>query len=240
MTDTLPMRLAKQLEQAVYDGKFQPGDRINEAALAAEMGMSRGPIREAIRILTGYGLVVAVPHKGVFVRQLSVREIAEISDLRALVFGFAAGLAAENRTREGCERLAAILDRMDGAAEDGDRNEYFHANLEFHGAVVAMAASKRAQRLYSDLVKELHVLRREDFNNSGNMRKSNIEHRKVYEGILTGDREAAQKAAEAHILAGCQRMIRTFEALYAARDEADVSRQPTQKGQRRSSAGRRR
>lgn len=232
------MRLAKQLEQAIYDGRFQPGDRLNEASLAVELGTSRGPIREAIRILTGYGLVVAVPHKGVFVRQLSVREIVEISDLRALVFGFAAGLAADNRTREDCEHLAAILDKMDRAAEEGDKDGYFRANLEFHGAIVALAPSVRAQRLYGDLVKELHVLRREDFNNSGNMRRSNIEHRRVYEAIVKGDPEEARKTAEEHILAGCQRMIRTFESIYDTNGRRTFDEEPDKK-QRRTAGTRR-
>ena len=97
-TESLPRSIAEQLKQLIYAGEFKAGDRLNEAALAVRMGTSRGPIREAIRILTGTGLVTPVVNRGVFVRQVSLREMLEIYDLRALVFGFAAARAAENVT----------------------------------------------------------------------------------------------------------------------------------------------
>jgi DNA-binding GntR family transcriptional regulator len=122
--------IAAQLRQLIYGGEFKAGDRLNEAALAVRMGTSRGPIREAIRILAGTGLVTPVVNRGVFVRQVSLREILEIYDLRALVFGFAAEAAARHIT--------------------------------------------------DDYVKELHLYRRQNFNNPGNMVGSNAEHRLLY------------------------------------------------------------
>ena len=89
--------ICEQLQQLIYSGEVAPGERLNEAALALRMGTSRGPIREAIRMLSGIGLVVAVPNRGVFVRQISVREMLEIYELRALLFGRAAEQAAEDR-----------------------------------------------------------------------------------------------------------------------------------------------
>src|SRR5215207_2389009 len=96
----LSRNIAEQLKELIYGGEFKAGDRLNEAALAVRMGTSRGPIREAIRILAGTGLVNAVMNRGVFVREVSIREMLEIYDLRALVFGFAAERAAENITDE--------------------------------------------------------------------------------------------------------------------------------------------
>lgn len=212
---TLAMRIAEELKHLIYSGEFKPGDRLNEAALALRMGFSRGPIREAIQILTGFGLVTAVVNRGVFVRQLSVREMVEISDLRALVFGFAAGLAAEQRTEKECAQLANVVDRMDSASEDGDKDLYYQLNLEFHALVIALAHSERTARLYDGFVKELHLFRRQNFDNTGNMRKSNTEHRRIYEAIASGNKVEATKTAEQHILAGCQRMLRTMEAPYS-------------------------
>ncbi|WP_414475487.1 GntR family transcriptional regulator [Microvirga sp. M2] len=215
MSETLSMQIAEQLKQLIYSGEFQPGDRLNEAALALRMNTSRGPIREAIRILSGFGLVTAVPRRGVFVRQMSVREMVEVSDLRALVFGFAAGLAAEQRTDKDCARLEEIVDGMDRAAEAGDKDLYYRLNLEFHHVVVSLARSERAERLYHDFVKELHLFRRRDFDNTGNMRKSNAEHRLIYDAIVAGNKADAVKHAEQHIFAGCQRMLRTMGTPYA-------------------------
>lgn len=221
---TLSARIAEELKQLIYSGEIKPGDRLNEAALALRMGTSRGPIREAIRVLSGFGLVTAVPNRGVYVRQLSVREMVEISDLRALVFGFAAGLAAEHRTDKECAQLREIVDEMDRASEAGDKNRYYQLNLDYHALVVTLSHSERTARMYHDFVKELHLFRRQNFDNSGNMHKSNVEHRRVYEAIANGNKAEASKAAEEHILAGCQRMLRTMETPHAAA-EAKPGRQ---------------
>ena len=85
----LPLWVADQLKQWIYTGELAPGARLNEAALALRMGTSRGPVREAIRILTGQGLVTAVVNRGVFVRQFSLREMLETYELRALVSALA-------------------------------------------------------------------------------------------------------------------------------------------------------
>lgn len=207
---TRPMRIAEQLKKLIYSGDIKPGERLNEAALATSMGTSRGPIREAIRVLTGFGLVTAVPNRGVFVRQLSVREMVEISDLRAVVFGFAAGLAAQQRTDRECAQLQRIVEGMDEAAEAEDKDLYYQLNLAFHELVVDLAHSERTKRLYDDFVKELHLFRRQNFDNSGNMRNSNAEHRLLYDAIAAGNKADASRHAEQHILAGCQRMLRTM------------------------------
>jgi DNA-binding GntR family transcriptional regulator len=81
-------------------------------------------------------------------------------------------------------------------------------NLEFRAAVVTLCSSKRAAGVYSGFVKELHMFRRQNFNNTGNMRKSQSEHRRIYEAIIAGSKTGAAHEAELHILAGCQRMLR--------------------------------
>jgi hypothetical protein len=101
--------------------KVESGERLNEAALALRMGTSRGPIREAIKVLAGLGIVTAVTNRGVYVRQLSLREMLEIYEMRALVFGFAADRACEHFTEEHRKEMQGLLDGMDAAcgAEDG-------------------------------------------------------------------------------------------------------------------------
>ncbi len=146
----LPATIAEQIKRLIYAGEFKPGDRLNEAALALRMGTSRGPIREAIRILAGIGLVTAVMNRGVFVRQVSIAEMLEIYDLRALVFGFAAERAAEHVTDEDRLKFEFLLDQMDRACRDGDNDLYYNINLEFHALILSLAHSQRAQRQYDD------------------------------------------------------------------------------------------
>lgn len=208
----LAPRIADALKQLIYDGEFAPGERLNEAALALRMGTSRGPIREALRALAGWGLVTPVPNRGVFVRKLSVREMLEVYDLRALVFGFAAERAAE-RVGEGDKlELLQLLDAMDQACAADDGTRYYELNLNFHAKVLALSGNERACRAYDDYVKELHLFRRRYFNAPGNMRKSNEQHRQLYEAVAKGNGARARAVAERHVLEGRQRLLATLDA----------------------------
>ena len=200
-------QIADQLRELIYAGEFKPGDRLNEAALAVRMGTSRGPIREAIRILTGTGLVTPVVNRGVFVRKVSVQEMLEIYDLRALAFGFAAERACEHVTDAERQRFEELLDGMDGAAQAGDSGLYYELNVQFHEAILGLSHSQRAHQLYDSYVKELHLYRRQNFNAPGNMRRSNVEHRRIFDAISRGNAAKAKQFAEEHIQAGRQRLL---------------------------------
>lgn len=205
---SLPVQVSERIKEMIFSGEVKPGERLNEVALAAQLKVSRGPVREAIRILTGFGLVTPVFNRGVYVRELTVGEMVEISELRAIVFGFIAGLAAELRSTKDVLKLSELVQGMDAAAEASDSDLYYRLNLEFHAAIVALCGSKRAARVYSDFVKELHLFRRQNFDSAGNMRKSQNEHRRIFEAIAAGSKADAVREAEQHILAGCQRMLR--------------------------------
>jgi DNA-binding GntR family transcriptional regulator len=200
------------LKQLIYTGEFKPGDRLNEAALAVRMGTSRGPIREAIKVLAGLGIVTAVANRGVFVRQLSLREMLEIYELRALVFGYAADRACEHFTEEHRKPFEDLLAAMDAACEAEDGTSYYELNLQFHALILILSNNQRAHQAYDDYVKELHLVRRRYFNAPGNMRRSNIEHRAIYEAIVASNPSKAKAAAERHVHAGRARLLSNFEA----------------------------
>jgi DNA-binding GntR family transcriptional regulator len=203
--------IGEQLQQLIYSGDIPPGERLNEAALALRMGTSRGPIREAIRTLTGIGLVVAVPNRGVFVRQISVREMLEIYELRALLFGFAAQQAAEHLSPADRAEFEQLLAGMDAACTAADGQRYYLLNLRFHALLMAQCQNQRAQQAYDDHVKELHLYRRRYFDATLNMRRSNKEHRQIFEAISKGLPERANKLAQAHVLQGRQRLLTTLD-----------------------------
>ncbi|WP_300557015.1 FCD domain-containing protein [Limnohabitans sp. Rim8] len=203
----LPVFVADQLKQLIYSGELKPGERLNEAALALRMGTSRGPVREAIRMLTGLGLVTAVLNRGVFVRQMSVREMLELYDLRALVFGFAAERATDHVAESHKAQFEQLLQAMDVACETENANLYYELNLKFHALVLLLANNQRAQAAYDDIIKEMHLFRREYFNAPGNMRQSNAEHRTLYEAIVKGSKAKAKSTAERHVLKGRERLL---------------------------------
>ncbi|MES2958718.1 MAG: FCD domain-containing protein [Pseudomonadota bacterium] len=203
--------IGEQLQQLIYSGEIAPGERLNEAALALRMGTSRGPIREAIRMLTGIGLVVAVRNRGVFVREISVREMLEIYELRAMLFGFAAQQAAEHLNDPDRLEFEQLLAGMDAACDAGDGQRYYVLNLRFHALLVAQWPNQRAQQAYEDHAKELHLYRRRYFNAPLNMRRSNNEHRRIFEAIAAGAKDRANKLAQAHVLQGRQRLLATLD-----------------------------
>ncbi|MES3001228.1 MAG: FCD domain-containing protein [Pseudomonadota bacterium] len=203
--------IVAELKQLIYSGEFKPGERLNEAALALRMGTSRGPIREAIKVLAGLGIVNAVPNRGVYVRQLSLREMLEVYELRALVFGYAAERACEHFTEEHAKKFERLLTAMDKACDADDGTRYYELNLQFHALILEISNNRRAQQAYDDYVKELHLVRRKYFNVPGNMRRSNIEHRAIYDAIVASNQARARVAAEKHVRAGRARLLANFE-----------------------------
>lgn len=207
----LSQTVVSELKRLIYSGEFQPGERLNEATLAVRMGTSRGPIREAMKVLAGLGLVTSVPNRGMFVRQLSVRDMVEVYELRAVVFAFAAERASQNFSRQDAAQFEQLLSDMDAACEADDGTLYYELNLAFHELILDLSGNKRAKQAYDDYVKELHLFRRKYFNVSKNMHTSNVEHRKIYEAIASGSPAKAWTAAQRHVLGGRSRLLATLE-----------------------------
>ena len=100
-----------------------------------------------------------------------------------------------------------LLAGMDAACHNEDANLYYELNLKFHALVLLLANNQRAQAAYDDIIKEMHLFRREYFNAPGNMRQSNAEHRILYEAIVKGSKAKAKSTAEKHVLKGRERLL---------------------------------
>jgi DNA-binding GntR family transcriptional regulator len=206
----LAAHVVDELKRLIETGQVKPGERLNEATLAEAMGTSRGPIREAIRVLSGMGLVTPVPNRGVFVRRISIGEMMEIYEMRALIFGFAVERAAELLTPARRKILATLLDQMEAAATAEKGARYYELNLRFHAALVEFSNNRRAARVYGECVNELHLFRRPAFNYAAKMRRSNVEHRAIYDAIAAGQGARAREIAEAHVRSGRQRLLESL------------------------------
>lgn len=204
-------RVRTHLESLLSSGELRPGDRINEAALAERLGVSRAPVREALRAMEGRGLVVQIANRGMFVRELSVKEMLDIFDLRALLMGYGAQSAAEFMTPERKAQLGALLDEMDAATRAQDGARYYRVNQQFHTAILSYANNGRAVQIYGELATDLHRFRQRYFDYVGNMVKSNAEHRAVYDAIVAGDAVRARQLAEDHVLKGKLRVLRGLD-----------------------------
>jgi DNA-binding GntR family transcriptional regulator len=198
---SLPHLIVEDLEEMIITGALKGGDRINESALAARLGVSRGPIREACRQLERGRLVEFRTNRGMFVREISVEEAAHLYDIRASLFGLAGRLAA-NRGAD-LSPLRAQIDTL----EDAPLDEYYPGNVALHRELVALSGNPRLVELYDNVSKELHLFRRHGLEPASARHTSNDQHRKIIDSIEAGDATEAGALMEAHILAGKSRML---------------------------------
>lgn len=208
-TRSLANVVQAELERMIIDGELKPNERVNENGLSQQLGVSRGPIREACSALAAIGLIEIIPNRGFFIRALSNDEAQDLSEARAGVFGCLAMLLAERITDAEIERLRALLQRMDEIAKLGDVHVYYPVNLEFHKAIADQARNKRLAAIYQSFVRELHIQRYRALASPDVLAISNAEHRAIVEALVARDPVRALVAARSHILNG---IVRTRKA----------------------------
>jgi DNA-binding GntR family transcriptional regulator len=207
--ETLSSLVAEELERMIIRGELQAGDRINESALAQVFSISRGPIREACRSLEKSNLVRVVTNRGVYVREMSVAQAAEIYDVRAHLFGLAGRLAASRITeRDAAELLAMVADMR----EARDIDSYYPLNVAFHARLVELSGNSRVAELYYALGKELHLFRRRGLVGGDAMVLSNQEHMRIVEALRDHNGDLSERTMTDHILAGKARLLERVKA----------------------------
>jgi DNA-binding GntR family transcriptional regulator len=166
--------------------------------------ISRGPIREDCRSLEKSNLVRVVTNRGVFVREMSVTQAAEIYDVRAHLFGLAGRLAASRVSPKDVAELRAMVAEMDEAK---DIDTYYPLNVTFHARLVELSGNHRVAELYSALGKELHLFRRLGLVQGGSMVSSNEEHTRIIEALREHNSDLSERTMVDHILAGKARLL---------------------------------
>ena len=200
----------QEIERLINVGELGPGDKLTEASLAERLGVSRGPVREAFRVLEEVGLVQLEKNRGVYVRQIPLEEALEIFDLRAMMEAHVGGTLAANASKEQLAQLHALVVQMEHAVKVEDEATYYRLNVEFHEAMVSYAGNKKLIGMYRKLTRELSLFRRRNFSDHALLVTSVNEHRDILDAI--GSRNAA-KAAEAlrqHVLMSRERTIRNY------------------------------
>src|SRR6202045_711939 len=202
--ETLSSLVAEELERMIIRGELQAGDRINESKLAQMLDISRGPIREGCRSLEKSNLVRVVTNRGVFVREMSIAQAAEIYDVRAHLFGLAGRLAASRISFRDVAELRAMVAEMQEAK---DIDAYYPLNVAFHARLVELAGNRRVAELYNALSKELHLFRRRGLVQSDSMVLSNREHMRIIEALRDHSCDLSERTMVDHILAGKARLL---------------------------------
>lgn len=201
-----------EIERQILAGELAPGAKLTEAMLAERLGVSRGPIREAFRILEEAGLVRLEKNRGVFVRSIPLQEAMEIYDLRAMVDEAVGRLLAERITPEQLKELRTMVEQMERLVKDGHNTSasdpYHLLNLAFHDRLVEFAGNRKLIEFYRRLVKELSLFRRVNLADGQQIPVSVQEHRAVLKAIAAGDADGAGRALRAHVLESKERTLK--------------------------------
>lgn len=206
----LGAEVRKRIEELVLNGAIPAGARINELQLAAQLKVSRGPIREALRTLEHAGLLVAIPNRGVFVRNVELTDALDLYEIRAGLAGIAGRLLARRITKPQIAKLKATFERMEKACAARDITAYYAANLAFHAQIIEFAGNPRLTTMSEAVRNELQLYLRDAVIGPAQLKESQLEHRAILDALVEGSARAAGTAFEAHVLSGKQRMLEYF------------------------------
>lgn len=206
-TSSLVSVVHAELEQMILSGRLAPGEKLTELTIAAKLGISRGPLREAFRMLEEAGLVRITKNRGVFVRDIPVEEAIEIFDLRAAMDELVGRKLAENITPAQVREIRGMVEAMEKAVKEKDTYHYHLLNLKFHDRLVELAGNSKLSAIYRKLIKELSLFRRLNLEDGWLMPISASEHRQIVKAIASGDPDAAGKAMFAHVMDSKERTI---------------------------------
>jgi GntR family transcriptional regulator, gluconate operon transcriptional repressor len=202
---TLVDTVAEHLRGSILAGQFSPGERLYEAALARQFGISRGPIREALALLEGDGLVENEPRKGKFVRALDERIIDEIYSLRRALEPYAAEIIIESLNREIRDSLDEALDGIRLAAETGDRYQMARSDLAFHHRLYQLSGHRPLLRVWDDIVSGSLQMLVSITTPTHPIGDSVLNHQLIIDSIASGDPERTRAILVRHIEDGWER-----------------------------------
>jgi phosphonate utilization transcriptional regulator len=223
-SNSLPGLVREELERMILAGELPAGAKLTEAALAARLGVSRGPVREAFRALEEIGLVRVEKNRGVFVRSISVEEADQIYEVRAILDEWIGRRLAQTATAVQIAGFRAEVERLEKAAARNDVDGYSRLNLEFHDRLVEACGNPKLIVTYRRLVNELSLFRRQTLGRAGTMAVSTREHREIVDRIAARNASAAGKAMLEHVLASRERMHRSHPDAAPRSPRTPVSR----------------
>lgn len=188
----------------IATGRSRPGDRLNEAALSAELGVSRSPVREALCELEQHGLVVSYPNRGGFVADLTDRDVEEVVLLRGWLEGLAARLAADRVSRRDLAELESLVEAMARAAQavPADAQAFIEADAAFHTAVVSLSGHRRLAGIWHGIDPPVWLIRTRHNPQLPDRAEALVaEHRELLAALREGP-AAAEAAARYHVVRG--------------------------------------
>ncbi|MFC0269707.1 GntR family transcriptional regulator [Kushneria aurantia] len=219
---TLAERVFQQLQDAIVRGELPAGSRITEPGLARVYGISRGPLREAMRRLEAHRLIEREPHVGARVVKLSMRELLELFDMREALESMAARLAARHMTSDEVQQLRNVLMAHEEQAGLDQAEAYYQreGDLDFHYLIVLGSHNRMLMTtLCDDLYYLVRLYRTQYSARGGRPQRAFIEHHRIVDAIASGDEELAEQLMRRHVVAARQTVAERYAM---ALDDSDA------------------
>ena len=195
--------VAELLRQRIFaskTGDLEPGAWIDELKLAEEYGISRTPLREAIKVLAAEGLVTMKMRRGAYVTEVNAKDLRDVFHLMAVLEADAAGIVARSATDQQLQELQALHQSLEKSTKD--RVKFFTINEAFHVKLLAVADNKWRDQMVADLRKVMKLNRAQSLLKAGRIEESLAEHAAIMAALTSRDAAAAQAAMRAHIESG--------------------------------------
>jgi DNA-binding GntR family transcriptional regulator len=194
--------VAELLRQRIFRRELEPGSWIDELKIAEELGISRTPLREALKVLAAEGLVTMKVRRGAYVTEVSDKDLADVYHLLSLLEADAAGVVAERATAAQLEELKSLHDDLEAAVNDRDR--FFAINEQFHMRLLEMADNRWRQQMVADLRKVMKLNRHNSLLKTGRIDESLKEHRAIMAALLAHQGDQATRRMQEHFLNGLE------------------------------------
>lgn len=206
----LYQEVAERLRQRIYAHELPPGGWVDEQAIAEQYGISRTPLREALKVLASEGLVTLKPRRGCYITEISEQDLDEIYPLMAILEGRCAAETARRATAGELARLDAIHQELEANAGAGNVDGFFDANQRFHAELQRIADNRWLAHVIQDLRKVLKLTRLHSLTIAGRLQQSLAEHRNILAALKARDAVVAEKAMHDHLLAGRKALSKLY------------------------------
>ena len=197
----LPLRdlVFNTLRQAILTGELKPGERLMEIHLADKLGVSRTPIREAIRKLELEGLVTMIPRRGAEVAQITEKSMSDVLEVRRTLDALCAELACDRISEEGLAALKDACGQFEQCVAGRDAQRMAQADVALHDIILQATGNQRLIQMVNNLAEQMYRYRFEYIKDSSQHERLVEEHKIIYQSILNKDKETAAAAARTHI-----------------------------------------
>jgi len=197
--DLLSKKVYHILKKEIIKGSFKPGDKVLEGKIAEQMGISRTPVREAIRELATEGFVILSPNQGVVVRSVSAENIREVLQIHSALEGLAARLSCEVINEEGLKELENYANKMEELVNKKDSSSYSEIDLKFHELIVNNCGNKRLIQMRKNISDQAQRYRIGSLSIPRRLKESLKEHQKILKAFKTKDPKKADSTSQKHI-----------------------------------------